>query len=355
MRQGAARRASDIAAHRHHQSARDHGPLGPRHRHADPQRHRLAGPPHRRPLRSACARAGHEPEIAGKTGLLLDPYFSASKIAWLLDHVAGARDARRRAAELAFGTVDCFLLWRLTGGKVHATDATNASRTLLFDIQHGRLGRRLLPTVRRAARRCCREVRDCAGDFGVTRAGPVRRADPRSSAWPAISRRPRSARPASARHDEIDLRHRLLRAAQHRRRRGRLAQPAAHHHRLSARRASAPMRWKARSSSPAPRCNGCATGSSSSPRRRRPSALAARADPAEQVYLVPAFVGLGAPYWDAQARGAHLRAHPRYRHRARSRARRWKRSATRPATCSRPCAPIGRTASRAPCCGSTAA
>ena len=79
---------------------------------------------------------GLEPTIAKKTGLLLDPYFSGSKIAWLLDHVEGAR-ARAEAGELAFGTVDSFLIWRLTGGAVHATDATNASRTLLFDIHRG--------------------------------------------------------------------------------------------------------------------------------------------------------------------------------------------------------------------------
>ncbi|MCG7364151.1 glycerol kinase GlpK [Roseomonas sp. ACRSG] len=83
-----------------------------------------------------CARLrqeGAEPLVQARTGLLLDPYFSATKLAWILDNVAGAR-ARAERAELAFGTVDSFLLWRLTGGKVHATDATNASRTLLFDI-----------------------------------------------------------------------------------------------------------------------------------------------------------------------------------------------------------------------------
>ena len=84
----------------------------------------------------ALRSSGHEPQIAAKTGLLLDPYFSASKIAWLLDHVEGARHAAE-AGKLAFGTIDCFLLWRLTGGKVHATDATNAARTSLFDISRG--------------------------------------------------------------------------------------------------------------------------------------------------------------------------------------------------------------------------
>lgn len=83
-----------------------------------------------------CAKlkaAGHEALVRARTGLLLDPYFSATKLAWLLDHIPDAR-RRAEAGELAFGTVDSFLLWRLTGGKVHATDATNASRTLLFDI-----------------------------------------------------------------------------------------------------------------------------------------------------------------------------------------------------------------------------
>jgi glycerol kinase len=88
----------------------------------------------------ACAAhkaAGHEAIVRARTGLLLDPYFSATKLAWLLDHVPGAR-ARAETGDLAFGTVDSFLLWRLTGGRVHATDATNASRTMLFDIHRQR-------------------------------------------------------------------------------------------------------------------------------------------------------------------------------------------------------------------------
>jgi glycerol kinase len=80
--------------------------------------------------------AGHEPEIARRTGLLLDPYFSATKLAWLLEHVPGAR-ARAQRGELAFGTIDSWLAWQLTGGKRHVTDATNASRTLLFNLQSG--------------------------------------------------------------------------------------------------------------------------------------------------------------------------------------------------------------------------
>src|SRR5256884_8820668 len=84
----------------------------------------------------ACAAlkaAGAEPLVRSKTGLLLDPYFSGTKVAWLLDHVAGAR-ARAERGELAFGTIDSFLLWRLTGGRGHATDVTNASRPPLFDL-----------------------------------------------------------------------------------------------------------------------------------------------------------------------------------------------------------------------------
>src|SRR4051812_14480264 len=88
----------------------------------------------------ACAAlraAGHEAAVAAKTGLVLDPYFSATKIAWLLDNTHARARAAAEQGKLAFGTVDSFLLWRLTGGKVHATDATNASRTLLFDIARG--------------------------------------------------------------------------------------------------------------------------------------------------------------------------------------------------------------------------
>ena len=108
--------------------------------------------------------AGHEPRVAARTGLLLDPYFSATKIAWLLDNVAGAR-ARAERGELAFGTVDTFLLWRLTGGAVHATDATNASRTLLYDIRRNAWDDELLALFR-VPRAILPEVRDSADDFG---------------------------------------------------------------------------------------------------------------------------------------------------------------------------------------------
>ncbi len=111
-------------------------------------------------------RAGHEPLVTAKTGLLLDPYFSATKIAWLLDHVEGAR-ALAKAGHLAFGTIDSFLIWRLTGGKVHATDATNASRTLLYDIAKGAFDDDLLALFD-VPRSMLPEVRDCNASFGVT-------------------------------------------------------------------------------------------------------------------------------------------------------------------------------------------
>src|SRR5471030_2775466 len=114
-----------------------------------------------------CARLkaeGHEPAISAKTGLIIDPYFSGTKVAWILDHVPGARERAMRG-ELRFGTVDCYLLWRLTGGRVHATDATNASRTLLFNIHTGQWDDELLKILR-VPRSPLPEVKDCSGHFG---------------------------------------------------------------------------------------------------------------------------------------------------------------------------------------------
>jgi len=109
---------------------------------------------------------GAEPLVIARTGLRLDPYFSATKIAWILDNVDGVR-RRAEAGKLAFGTVDSFLIWRLTGGRTHATDATNASRTLLFNIHDQRWDEELLELFR-IPRELLPEVRDCADDFGVT-------------------------------------------------------------------------------------------------------------------------------------------------------------------------------------------
>lgn len=108
---------------------------------------------------------GLEPAVTGKTGLRLDPYFSATKIAWILDNVDGVRE-RAATGKLAFGTVDSFLLWRLTGGRVHATDATNASRTLLFNIHTQQWDDELLE-IFSVPRALLPDVRDCAADFGM--------------------------------------------------------------------------------------------------------------------------------------------------------------------------------------------
>jgi len=107
---------------------------------------------------------GLEAAVSAKTGLIIDPYFSGTKIAWILDHVPGAR-RRAEAGDLLFGTVDCYLLWRLTGGKVHATDATNASRTLLFNIHTGQWDDDLLKMLR-VPRSMLPEVMDSSHRFG---------------------------------------------------------------------------------------------------------------------------------------------------------------------------------------------
>lgn len=119
---------------------------------------------------------GHEPSLSKKTGLLLDPYFSATKIAWILDTVKGARK-KAENGDLAFGTVDTFLLWRLTGGRVHATDATNASRTMLFNIKTHKWDKGLLelfdipPSI-------LPEVMDNCANFGSTRSDLLGRVIP---------------------------------------------------------------------------------------------------------------------------------------------------------------------------------
>lgn len=110
--------------------------------------------------------AGLESTLRSKTGLLLDPYFSATKVRWLLDNVEGARQ-RAEQGDLAFGTVDTFLLWRLTGGRAHKTDVTNASRTALFNIHEQRWDDELLRHLGIPAA-LLPEVEDCAADFGMT-------------------------------------------------------------------------------------------------------------------------------------------------------------------------------------------
>ncbi len=112
---------------------------------------------------------GHENSITQKTGLLLDPYFSATKIMWVLDNIKGVREAAEKG-DLAFGTVDCYLLWKLTGGKVHATDATNAARTMIFNINTQSWDDELLALFN-IPRSLLPEVKDNVADFGTSDAG----------------------------------------------------------------------------------------------------------------------------------------------------------------------------------------
>jgi glycerol kinase len=244
---------------------------------------------------------GHEPEIAVKSGLLLDPYFSASKIAWLLDNVDGAR-AKAQAGALAFGTIDSFLLWRLTGGKAHATDATNAARTMLLNIDSGAWDEGLckifgvpVPLLPR--------VQDCAGEFGVTApelfGGPIRilgiAGDQQAATVGQGCFSPGMMKSTYGTGCFVLLNTGTERIAS----RNRLLTTIAYQ--LDGKRtyalegaifiAGAAVQWLR---------DGLKIIATSS----EVGALAERADPAEQVYLVPAFVGLGAPYWDPQARGA---------------------------------------------------
>lgn len=249
----------------------------------------------------ALKEAGHEPMVTAKTGLLLDPYFSATKIAWLLDHVEGARTLAE-AGHLAFGTVDTFLIWRLTGGRVHATDATNASRTLLYDISTGAFDADLLKLFR-VPRAVLPEVRDSNGDFGVTEASilgaalPIRgvAGDQQAATIGQACFRPGMVKATygtgcfallNTGEKPVASRNRLLTTVAYQ---------------LDGKRtyalegaifiAGAAVQWlrdglKIIASAP------------------ESNVLAATADDGQDVYLVPAFVGLGAPYWQPEARGA---------------------------------------------------
>ena len=253
------------------------------------------------PLCEALRQSGHETEIAAKTGLLLDPYFSASKIAWLLDNVSGAR-AAALAGKLAFGTIDAFLLWRLTGGQVHATDATNAARTALFDIGKGAWDAGLCELFG-VPMAMLPKVRDCAGEFGVTVTelfgGTIRvlgiAGDQQAATVGQGCFQPGMMKSTYGTGCFALLNTGAERATSHHRLLSTIA------YQLDGRRtyalegaifvAGAAVQW-------------LRDGLKIIAKASETDALAARADPAEQVYLVPAFVGLGAPYWDAAARAA---------------------------------------------------
>ena len=250
---------------------------------------------------AALRREHHETLVTDKTGLLIDPYFSATKIAWMLENIEGAR-AAAVDGRLAFGTVDTFLLWRLTGGRVHATDATNAARTLLLDIHHGAWDEALL-TLFGVPAGLLPEVRDCSGDFGTTDpalfGGPIRILGIAGDQQAATIGQG-CFKPGMVKSTYGTGGFALLNTGDAPvRSRNRLLSTIAYQ--LDGRRAyalegaifvaGAAVQW-------------LRDGLKLIGAAGETAALAEAADPAEQVYLVPAFVGLGAPWWDADARGA---------------------------------------------------
>ena len=246
-------------------------------------------------------RSGHEEAISGKTGLLLDPYFSATKISWLLDHVPGARNAAE-AGKLAFGTIDSFLLWRLTGGAVHATDATNASRTLLLDIASGKWDPQLAQ-VFNVPMALLPQVRDCAADYGRTLpdlfGGPIAirgiAGDQQAATIGQGCFKPGMMKSTygtgcfallNIGNTPVRSRNKLLTTIAYQ-----LAGKRTYALEGAIFVAGAAVQW-------------LRDGLKLIPQAVDINDLARKADAMEQVYVVPAFVGLGAPYWDADARGA---------------------------------------------------
>jgi glycerol kinase len=244
---------------------------------------------------------GCEPMIAERTGLLLDPYFSATKIAWILDNVAGAR-AQAERGELAFGTVDAFLMWRLTNGKTHATDATNASRSLLFNIHSGVWDDDLLALFR-VPRAMLPQVRDCAAEFGAASAEhlgaslPIRgvAGDQQAALIGQACFRPGMVKSTygtgcfallNTGKQAVASRHKLLTTIAYQWRCERVYALEG-----SIFSAGATVQW-------------LRDGLGIVATADETGALAAEADPDQRVYLVPAFTGLGAPHWDSEARAA---------------------------------------------------
>jgi glycerol kinase len=250
---------------------------------------------------AALKAEGHEPMVADKTGLLIDPYFSATKLRWMLDHVPGARERAERG-ELRFGTVDCFLLWRLTGGRVHRTDASNASRTLLFNIHSQQWDEELLELFD-IPRSLLPEVLDCAAEFGVTEPEllgasiPVlgMAGDQQAALIGQACFRPGMVKSTygtgcfmiqNTGATPVVSRNRLLTTVGYR-----LNGQVTYAVEGSIFVAGAALQW-------------LRDGIKLIRHAGESEALAEQTGDACGVYLVPAFTGLGAPYWDPKARGA---------------------------------------------------
>jgi len=244
---------------------------------------------------------GCEPLVAERTGLLLDPYFSGTKLRWLLDHVEGAR-TRAERGDLLFGTIDSYLIWRLTGGKVHATDATNASRTLLYDIHEGVWDGDMCALLG-APGAVLPEIRDCAGSFGETTPELFGRPVPILG----VAGDQQAALMGQACFEPGMMKSTYGTGCFALLNTGARAAPSANRllttvaYQLNGERAyalegsifiaGAVVQWLR---------DGLALIKEAS----ETQALAEAADPDHPVYLVPAFTGLGAPYWDADCRGA---------------------------------------------------
>jgi glycerol kinase len=250
---------------------------------------------------AALKAAGHEPLVTARSGLLLDPYFSATKLHWILKHVDGAR-AKAEAGALAFGTVDTFLLWRLTGGAVHATDVTNASRTMLFNIHTQQWDEDLLKLFDIPAA-VLPEVRDCTADFGRTEKelfgaqlpiGGIA-GDQQAAAIGQACLEPGMSKSTygtgcfvllNTGTQAFQSRNRLLTTIAYR-----VKGKTAYALEGSIFVAGAAIQW-------------IRDGIKLIDSAAEVEGLAASIDSNRGVYMVPAFTGLGAPYWDPNARGA---------------------------------------------------
>lgn len=244
---------------------------------------------------------GHEAMVTAKTGLLLDPYFSATKIAWILDNVTGAR-ARAERGDLAFGTIDSFLLWRLTDGQVHATDATNAARTLLYNIHDNGWDKDLLALFQ-VPPQLLPEVRDSNADFGATPAALFGRplpilgiaGDQQAATVGQACFSPGMMKSTygtgcfalfNTGETAVASKNRLLTTIAYR-----LNGRTSYALEGSIFVAGAAVQWLRDGI-------GLLTSAADS------ESLAQEADDKQRLYVVPAFTGLGAPFWDARARGA---------------------------------------------------
>jgi len=242
---------------------------------------------------------GHEASITSKTGLLLDPYFSATKIAWILDNVEGAR-VRAEAGELAFGTMDSWLLWNLTQGRSHATDATNASRTMIYNIHNGDWDSELLELFN-IPRSLLPEVKDCNANYGSTSllgsdiailgiAGDQHAATLGQACFAKGMMKSTYGTGCFALLNTGDTAvassNRLLTTIAYQ-----LDGKTTYALEGSIFIAGAAVQW-------------LRDGLGIIDSAKQSGQLAAEADDSQQVYMIPAFTGLGAPWWDADARGA---------------------------------------------------